>query len=205
MSTPFIPVPKTAQVQIVFTQQGQRVENVLHVTGAADFDVAALTAIYPDIHDWWNAAGKGMASNTVQPVLCIATAMHSASAPGIETDMSGEPAGTRTSPALPMNVTAAIAEHTGLRGRSYNGRIYHVGMTADMVVGSTLTSAMIAALLGSYNYLKANMTAATRPLSIVSKRSLKAWRTTGVATVVTSLSVDATTDSQRRRLPGRGR
>jgi hypothetical protein len=201
----FQAAPKSAMVQLVMVEQGQRVENVFHVSAPTDFDVPMLSLIPPEIKSWWAAQGHLARSTEVAPTLIIVTALHSVGAPAIEVDWSDGVTGADVAQALPMNVTVAVSLHTGIRGRSFNGRLYHIGLTAAMVVDSQLQEVMKPIILSQYQNLVSRLAGLETPMSILSRVSGKALRATAIATVVTTVTLDGTLDSQRRRLPGRGR
>lgn len=113
----------------------------------------------------------------------------------------------------PNNVTLAVKWGTGLAGRSFRGRTYHIGLvitqvdTNDNVVASELN-----AIVGAYDALRTALDNATLGVEmvVVSRYSgvdanhKPIPRVTGITTPISGVSADPVTDSQRRRLPGRG-
>ena len=201
----FIPVPKTARVQMIFTQQGQSIENVYHVRNPAVYDIPALLAVAGVFLNWHNTQLRTTQPSTVVLQRVIVTSLETASAPGIE-DVSGLPLpGINGANQLPMNVTLAMRENTVLRGKSFRGRVYHIGLIPAAVIGSTVDSVYLAGLITIYNFLVSQLITAGFNLAVVSYRTARAFRAVGVPTDVLAFTADSTTDSQRRRLPGRGR
>lgn len=205
MPLPFQAAPNTARIELIFTQDGQRVENVFHITYSSFFTTGHLYEAINAFRDWWAADGKGYASSAVKPTLIVAASLQDATAPTVEASLDADPVGTRTSPAMPMNVTVAVGLRTALRGRSYRGRIYHVGLTEDMIAFSVLLPVYVTDLVANYNALRATLAPYGFALAVLSRVNGGVRRTVGVSTPVESITVDAFLDSQRRRLPGRGR
>lgn len=203
---PFIPVPHTASVQMIFTQQGQRVENVFHVRKGAEWTTIQMDDLALVFIDWWNTNIRTHLADGVKLVNVIVTSLESAVAPGIEQTGGLPIASPTTLSPLPMNVTLAVKLQTALRGRSYRGRSYLVGLPASVVTGSTVDAGYLATLRTAYGQLVSDIGDAGDgwELVIVSRVHNKEPRTEGVAVTVNGVSIDSTTDSQRRRLPGRG-
>jgi len=184
------------------TWAGQRVANVLgftHLFGWAD---EAILALGDALVAWVNDHLKAQASNQVGYVQWVLTDLSSAGHPSIVVPQVSQ--GTLTSPSMPNNVTAVISEHTAFSGRSFRGRIYHVGLTESQCVNSQLSPGVDTDLLAAYNPLLSGAVAAAGTLAILSRQFGGSIRPTLVSTPVTHLTMDTTLDSQRRRLPGRG-
>jgi len=201
----FIPVPNVCQLESFYTSGGQQMENVFHLQQDTPFDLSRLEDACTDLETWINANWHGVASEDISWVGARATSLESDSAPSFEPTIAEPVDGTITSPILPLNCAAVISWKTALRGRSYRGRTYHVGLTESTVDNSTINSTMRGGLVTAYLALLAVFVADDLQPVIVSRYHDLAPRTTGVATAITSLACDDTVDSQRRRLPGRGR
>lgn len=200
----FIPVPNTCRVELVFSQEGQFCENVFHVKQAAPFDAAALASVAAAFVSWHGANLKTMQVSTCSLIKIIATALDSESAPGIEYATGLPVVGTRGNAAMPMNVTVAVKWLTALRGKSFRGRSYHIGLDDQDVTLSALPPASVSAMRGAYFPLIAATAGWVPGLVVVSYRTNNEDRMTGLASEILDCSVDSTVDSQRRRLPGRG-
>jgi len=113
--------------------------------------------------------------------------------------------GDNSSEMAPMNVTVAVKLVTGLRGRSFRGRIFVVGLTKTSMNGDTLTGDAVNNWKGIYESLLAEKIEAGDPgWCVVSRWQNLLPRAEGLATPIVSVEVDPTVDSQRRRLLGRG-
>lgn len=206
MPYPFVPVPETAKFELVFTFQGEVVENVYHVTHPGGWTEGTLNAKCSDIYDWWvsNLRAQHPTSATFERIL--ATDQSSQFGPRVEWVDSLPSAGTKNNTGiLPNHVTVAVKWLTGSRGRSYRGRTYHFGLTGSDTSGNNLQSATRTALLTAYeNLLTAVAGSGSDHLVVASRMLGGAPRAVGVATNITAAEINAVLDSQRRRLPGRG-
>ena len=202
---PFVPVPTTGEFHMIFTQDGQVVENVFHVQFELGPTAEDLEGAAEVLKDWWNTELRpSCATNlTLQRI------------EGVDiSDQAGEAivysgglpltGGASGATAFPNHVTFAVKWGTGLRGRSYRGRTYHLGLTENSVTGNTIGGASITTFLAAYGALIEDLSTEDYTLVVASKYHNKGPRTTGVATPILSCSIDPTVDSQRRRLPGRG-
>jgi hypothetical protein len=123
--------------------------------------------------------------------------------------------GALTAQPMPNNVAACISIRTAQRGRSFRGRNFVAGLTRDTVTNSEFTPAVAPLLEGIYNGLRVCASEAGWHQSVVSRyhgftlvagKKVPTPRTVGIATPATNaIMVDSVVDSQRRRLPGRGR
>lgn len=200
----FIPVPDVAMVELVFRQDGQVCENTLYFQGAASWDATNLTTLAEEVRDWWIAGPRLDTSDTVGLTSVKATSLASQSAPGVEVTDLLPADGTEVSPPLPNNVTQAVTFVTALRGRSYRGRNYRVGLTEAMVVANQVDVGYTTSWVGFYQTLDTDVTVNSAQHVVVSRYENNVPRATGVATPVVSYKADRVIDSQRRRLPGRG-
>jgi hypothetical protein len=185
--------------------QGQQVESVFHVDSGDPWTVDHLTSMAQLFKDWWNGHIKTIEIEDVSLNSILATDLSTETGASIEYTTGMPIPGTGSGTALPNNVALAIHWSSGLRGRSYNGRTYHFGLVASMVVGSTMYGPSLTAIEAAYQALLTAVNATADNLCVLSRYHNKAKRTEGIGTEILSLSIDATVDSQRRRLPGRGR
>ncbi len=201
----FVPAVNCCRVEMVFSCEGQIVENVYHVAVGATPTPTIMTNIAAAFKTWWHTHLVAMEPTAVSLNLIRVTDLDDEFAPGIEY-VSGLPeTGSNVTLPAPMNVTVAIKWVTGNRGRSFRGRTYHVQLRVDQYTSSTLNGTNAADLKTNYDFLRTDIATAGWQLSVLSTRHNKANRVTGLVTFITGVSVDPTLDSQRRRLPGRGR
>ena len=201
---PFQPAPEIVQVEMRFTQEGQKLENVYHVARDDSDSPAARLAVAAFFYDWWVAEMQPLvaAEVTLREIFC--------------TDLSTEAGGTSTfvpttttgganvNGPMPLNVTLAVSARTSKSGRSYRGRSYFVGLTRNVVAGSLVTGAAVAAIQAAYNALQSTYIEQGQ-LVVLSRRHAGDLRPVALGEPITTwVVVDNAVDSQRRRLLGRG-
>lgn len=202
----FIPVENTAQVRMQFLYAGQRCENVYHVENTGAWDVASLQDLGDAFIDWWDTELKAFMPATGSLEQVVLRDLTTEAGIAVERTTGLPLVGTNGSPQLPNNVTVAVKWSTGLAGRSFRGRTYHIGMPENSTVDNTVSSGPLADLLAAYDAL-IGVPPAVNPdysLVVVSLFHANAPRVAGVTTPILDSSIDPTIDSQRRRLPGRG-
>ena len=200
----FVPVPNVGKAEMVFRGNNVIMENVFHVQYAATPDSTDLLNTLDVLRSWWNTNLKSSVPTAISLVNLINTDQTSQTGPRVE-DTTGLPiAGTSGSEPLAHNVTVAVRLLTEKRGRSFRGRSYFVGLSETTVQYNSLVGAFQTTLLNAYSQLLVDLSAAGTPLVVASRQFDNQPRVIGVATPVTSVFIDPTVDSQRRRLPGRG-
>lgn len=202
MPVPFVPCPRTAQVNMRYEEAGEKVENVYHFLGASDWTSTLLAALAVAMIGWENTNMKVFRANNT--ILDLAYAIDLSVNDGAW-DVSVTPVqGTRTSPNLPNNCSWAVKWITAQRGRSFRGRTYHIGMTEDMLQGGSqeITTTTATNMLAAYRTLLTTTWPNSAVPVVRSIRHNNAYRTTGVMTPITDATYsDLVIDSQRRRLP----
>lgn len=212
---PTILVPSTVMVEMVYVQHSQRVENVFHVKVPAGAPTLTdLLNIRNVFMDWYQAAAGGnlrsQQSSTVSLALVRCASLHAVGAP-VHEYVPNPPVGGALGGAYFGYVTLAVKWGTGLGGRSYRGRTYHVGLTAGIDAAGLISAANAAAIQTAYNLLPTKLTAAGYTLVVASKYSgvqmVNGYRRgiprpVGITTPITSCSVERGTDTNRhRKLP----
>lgn len=202
----FIAVPNVSQFQMVFTYDSQRCINTIHVQHVSGWLQANQITVAGVLKDWWNSSIKPIAPPTLSLIQIDYRDLSTYDGVG-GTYVTGLPsAGLSSFAQLPNNVTLAVALKTARRGRSYRGRLYHLGLDESEVTGNQVLPGIITQLSDAYGDLMDNVNNVPDcTLVIVSRYSNKTPRLAGVATPVTGITVEPTIDSQRRRLPGRGK
>lgn len=202
---PYIPVPNTAQVELVMNWQGQIVQNVLHYVKASPWDITQLTELCQACASDWDASLQALMPTTLSLIEVAAIDMSAQDAESVTYSTNLPLVGTNVSPSMPNNVAVCITKRTAKRGRSFRGRIYHPGLIDAYVTGNTVNADAVSGLVSAYSqFLSQGLTGDEANLCVVSRYSNNQPRSEGVATLVTNLTCDGVVDSQRRRLPGRG-
>lgn len=203
---PFIPVPNGVQAEMRYTQDGQKVENVFWFIrdDAVDPETSAQD-IATFLLDWWNNSIKTLQASAVSLREIYVTDQSAANGFAYTLTAGLPAAGANVNEPLPNGVTACVSLRTALRGRSYRGRSYFIGLTENNVLGNTLGAQFVTALLAAYDSLVTDSTLNGYPLAVCSRFSGGNPRPSGILTQVRdALLIDSVVDSQRRRLPGRG-
>jgi hypothetical protein len=191
---------------MVYTWDGQVVENTFHYHYPTAVSEGMMLTLAGELSLWWQAHCQDGAPGTFVLTKILVTDLTSQSGGAIEyvTDLplAGSGAGTY----LPNNVALAIKWLTGQRGRSYRGRTFYMPIPSGFVSGNTVNSSGLSIIHDIFEALFALSGTEGLPEMVVASRyHNKAPRTTGVSTLITGFGINSTVDSQRRRLPGRGR
>lgn len=196
-----------AQVDVLQRWDGQEVENTLYFFSTVPITPLSLDDLAINMRDRWQTEMLPLQSSQVAFFAVSVThltpvpAMFAIS-PALTPNIGGD-----SNPASPNNVTLAISFQTGLSGRSYRGRNYWIGLTEPNVFNSTVASGLRASIVAAYaTMIGVDSVATNWTWCIYSRYVNNVPRETGLAQDVTSVAIlDDVVDSQRRRLPGRGR
>jgi len=201
---PFQPVPQTVRVEPVYLYDGQICTNITHYKYEVPVDAAELALFAAAwINEWVTNIKVAQPTNVTLTAVKV-TDLSSEFAPGVEFVGALPQNGSLTGVGLPNNVTVAVRLLTALRGRSYRGRSFHIGVRNTDTLLNQITATFANLLLTGYNAQRQISTTQSYQQVVVSRYEGGVLRAEGVATPVTSVQVDRTIDSQRRRLPGRG-
>lgn len=205
----FQPVPNGVQTSLIYQWGGQICENVLGWHANAGFNATELQALDVSVAANWKAHIAPVTSNLVTLLRVEGVNLGEATGP-VDTTLPIAPAvGGLAGASVPNNVTLAIAIRTPLRGRSYRGRIFHVGLAELQLADSTHVDSsegvtILSAWRAFVNAVQTDIPAAL--FSVISRRNDGVERPFGVVTPYSDFYLaDNALDSQRRRLAGRGR
>jgi len=206
MPLPF--VPNGVKVQIYFQLSGQLAMNDLWFIGPdAEPDFTTVNDLISTVESWVTDQYLPLVCDTVTLTKIVGRAMTSATG-AIATRFNGLNAGAVATEQAPNNVAPAISFGTGLGGRSTHGRNYIVGTPNAAIDVNTLDPAFIGGFTDAYAQLLPGGLDDPTPFnwSVVSYYSGGAVRGTPFSWPVRSVGfTDNVVDSQRRRLPGRGK
>jgi|SRR5215216_223440 len=203
----FIEAPGVVKAQIIFDASSQKVENVYHILSGAGVALADLDRIQGKLATWLTTNWKPNSSSGVSCALMVLNDESVENGVGKEYIINPAIVGSAAGGNLPLHNTVAIKWSTGLTGRSFRGRTYHVGLVPGHISGNQLSGGFAGTLGTMYNALKTTLSGGgtVDKLVVVSRCNNNVWRSTAVVTEITGASVDINVDSQRRRLTGRGR
>lgn len=191
----------------------QQVENTLYIQNDSAWDTSSLTGLASNMRDWWAADYSDLVSNQCTLNEVVVTDLTTESS-GQSVIAGGGINGIQTAARVANNVTATVSFRTGARGRSFRGRNYIAGLTTFAFDDANhLTEDFVADMIAQYGNIITAILPAGQTWVVFSRFSgidptthRPIPRVAGVATAVTTVTVvDNIADSQRRRLPGRGR
>lgn len=192
--------PEVCRVTMKFGRDTREELNTFHVWNPLGWNVDDLPVLAGVFRDWWNTSYKAQQHSNV----CLNTVQCRVYDPAdpLSYDLFVNPAicgGISTGEPAPASVTLAVSLRTNLAGRRYRGRFYAVGITDaatqpdDRASSSFVTSVGVAGAALITAVLNAGWGL------VVFHRDNNTF--TNYVTCV----VENILDSQRRRLPGRGR
>ena len=204
---PFQPCPTVIQARIVASLDNQDCENVLHFKQpTGDITFSTLLSLGGDILSWLSSQIAPLVTSDVafrKIVLRDLSLVDGASA-----EMTGlGVSGSADLPTLPNNVAYVMSLRTGISGRSFRGRAYMFGIPESVVVNNDVDIVYTDAAVAAWSALITTGAIGTTYLwSVLSRRNGGSLRPEGLGFAITQVTVvDTVVDSQRRRLPGRGK
>lgn len=194
-----IPLLPAIQVQVRGLYFGQLVENVWYCSTTLTTPTAeSLTTIAGIFQTAYASIQLPLSQDYSVNEIYL---RYLGDAAGPETTYFVSPAqtGGNASPGLPGNVAFCVRLKTTSPGRSGRGRKYFCGLTEADVTANQLSVDVANDLVDAIGILISNLDGAGFPLAIAS------FTTSTVSIVTQAGYFDLNLDSQRRRLPGRGR
>lgn len=195
----FIETPNTCVAAFLVLGGPDTQVNTLWFEGTGPFTPADLDGLGILLVDWWHDEIAPFMADDFYLSGIRLTAQDSESAPSLI--VTAADSGLVASPPLPNNVSATVTFRTALRGRSFRGRNYVIGLCEDQVSGNIVNNSVVLGYLDAYD--KINGLIVGEPLVpvhvVCSHFALNAARPVGVTTPVTSYDMDAFIKTQRRR------
>jgi hypothetical protein len=203
---PFIPTADTARVAVEMRLDGQEIINTLWFTLFGGFTLETLDQLAAIVAVEWGDNIMPQLSEDLSLVAVTATDQESATAPSFTEVIAPPVAGGIEAESEPNSVAACVTFLTSQRGRGGRGRNYLAGVPSVAVVNNTLASTFMNNIIAAYEEMNTVWAAQSFNHAIVSFQEEGAPTfIAGVPKLVTGYRfADATVDSQRRRLPGRG-
>lgn len=202
---PFVPFFNAVQANLVYLMGGQRMENTFTFQLETQPTVAQMTDLATALHTFYTNHLKSSLTSAIALSEIVIVGLWAQNAPGYTLVISPVEPGTASGVPAPYNVAYCASLKTNLRGRNYRGRKYVPGLPGTVFgSASNIDAAVAAAINAALAWLLTPANIADFIWCIASRWLNKSPRATGVLTGVTAVSGDLTSDSQRRRLPGRG-
>lgn len=190
--------------------EGQEILNTTHwiIRGGGVWTPVIMDQLGDAYADWWGTNMQGLTVAGYVKSEIVITQLAVNGFQRIITD--GLPlSGSLVGDGLPLNVAACVTLSTGRSGRAGRGRFYAGCLGEGATTGSRFSAGFVNSINSAFDAL-VNLEAVSGDpqfaLVVYSTELNSLPRPTGLATEVTSAYLrDNVVDSQRRRLPGRGR
>lgn len=203
----FVPALGVGKYEMRGLLSGQKVQNDLFFYLGSNPSDADFTDWGINLATWYVENVIPSLTTNYQYVETYITDLSSATAPTFSLPVTpgaitGEDSGTQ----VPNNVALCVSFRTNGRGKSARGRNFISGWTSSKVIGNVFQSAAVNAMDTAYNALLELASTEGVEWVVLSTISGGAPRSSGLKQPVTGVVItDTNADSQRRRLPGRGR
>lgn len=200
----FIPAPNAVRLCLQMVWASQIVEICLGFLNSGSVGLTELTDLTDDMEAWRVAELVPLLSADIGFTQWYGTVLTTATAPTYVLPITVSTVGGVALSSVPNNVALVTTFQTALRGRSYRGRVYTPGICeVEMETSTTMTAAIAAAVNDAYAAINGSI-AGSWAHCIISYQNNNVLRTTAARTPVNAYRTLVGTDSQRRRLEGRG-
>lgn len=197
-------VTNTVQIELRFFMGNNNAQNTLHALASATPGVEDLNLLGAEIATWLETEWAPLASSDWTATEVVLTSLDSITGPRISIPISPPIPGEVIVPAAPANVTIAIKEDIGIRGRGTAGRIFWVGFAQTQVDTNLVDSSVATAILVALNNLATTISGMIgfEGLCVPHKTVAGVHPNPASSTVVQRfLLTNLSTDSQKDRLP----
>jgi len=203
---PFQPVGNGAEVVIKGQNQGEECVTTFGALGIVNWTGTMLENFVADVATAWQTYILPILPTSYTAFEVVGTGLRTASDFTFTYSYGGGAAGTRTGNPMPNNVSLAIARKSNLAGRSNRGRIFWPGFCENDVLGNAIVGTFASTILSALgNFTTDAETSGNFALGVITRYSNNVLRNPAVVIITPTWAiVDATVDSQRRRLPNRG-
>lgn len=191
--------PLVVRANLVFRAYTRHFINSLHFSDASGWDLAKMQDLSDELKAWWDSPYGDQMSNQVQLEQVQVRLLDPLNPLALDDTVGLPIGGANPNIHEPFNVTSTISWRTGLAGRKFRGRNYVVGLCENNTnEDDTVSSDTVIALSAAAQNLLTR--AATLAANLVVFHLAN-----NTFTPVISYVIENIIDSQRRRLPGRGR
>jgi hypothetical protein len=208
MSTPYPPPnnPLVCLVRMVYKRDNREFLNTFHVSKATAWTGPQMAALLTAVATWYQDYYKAVIPNDVTLTQLQARKLDPLDPLAEDAFITSGGAGTRGGPTEAGNVSITMSERTGLAGRRFRGRMYVPGVIeSDVTTDDRVGSALVAGLSAAISQLIAAMVANSWALGVFHRPGLVPSTWDNTITEVLFYVIENILDSQRRRLPQRGR
>lgn len=202
----FVPTSNVCRAEIRMTYDGQQIENTLYFQSEGGFTEERLGLVGEDLILWWNQSLAPSLVVDCQLREVYVVDLSSETAPAVTSTPPTVSTGALDTAGIAGNVALCVSFRTAARGRSARGRNYVSGTARNSWTESRIDPAIANQILIAYRSFLGTGAPEDSVWGVVSTQHNKLPRTAGLFQPITAVTlVDMVADSQRRRLPGRGR
>jgi hypothetical protein len=202
----FVPAANTALVQHVGVLDEQEIINTLHIRATGGWNGTTLAALAVTQAAWYTAHVVTLMGPlyTYAHTTCTDQAVDGG-AQAIDNSLAGATGGFSGN-TLPNNCAFCVSFRTARTGRSNRGRNYVPALPEQQVARPNhMSLTYVSAIVAAYQQLLIPSTAGGEWVVVSRQHNKVVLSVANVEPITSVLAVDDTIDSQRRRLPGRGR
>src|SRR5690349_10322329 len=206
---PHYPPPNNPQVvkaALIFARDTRELVNTFHFSRLSGWDTPRMRQLARDLVTWWTSLYRQAVPSAVSLVQVQIRLYDLANPLAVDWPVSPAVPGVRSGPPEAGNVSLTISERTGLAGRAHRGRVYVPSIAEADVPGNDIASSSLIALLAT---AAANLifgfTTSEGIWGVFHRPNITPHPLDNKIDNVTSYVIEDIIDSQRRRLPGRGR
>ncbi len=201
----FQSVPDTAQVNVVFSQNFEVMQNSFYAEHPGGYNLADLQALADAIDIVIDSIWKVRLPDECEYLRTDVRGLDTENDLVATADANSGPGDEVSSP-LPNNVTLAIKKSSGLTGRSARGRTYWPALPQDKLNPAnenTLTTSYVTNIVAAVDSIRGTINGVgTWEAVLVSRFSAGAKRALGVTFPwVSTENVNTVIDTQRGRMP----
>jgi len=191
--------PLVCRVSIIGSRDTREIVNTFHVANNTPWTLTQMAQLATDTQNWINTSLKGMVPPQYSFNQISVRQYDPVTPQAYDLSISPPIVGTRGAVAEAGNVTVTMSLRTGLAGRKFRGRMYTPGIDeSDVNTNDTIKSGLVAGLAAATQAFLTYLFTGTRAPVIFHKSS-------NTFTQIIGYAIENILDSQRRRLPGRGR
>lgn len=197
--------PEVCKVSLIMTQDTRTFVNTFHVDKVTEWTLPEMITLAGEVRDWYVNFYRAAVPSQVS-LLQVQVRKYDPIAPlAYDLNVSPPSPGIRGGSPTPRNASVTTSWRTGLAGRRFRGRIYLPGVNEpDAGDDDRISSALVNLLVSA---------AAELILGALTQGVLTVFHPPkdpptpydNTSTDVLTAVVENIIDSQRRRLPGRGR
>lgn len=198
---------RVCEVHVRGSLDNQRVENTLYFQHSTDINLDNLALLASDLIGYVRTDWLAQLPASYQLRELYLVDLTTATSESYTIPAEPEDIGRLFGVALPNNVTFTVTFITAARGRSFRGRNYWPCLTEADVTNNQLSEARAGLIRNIYTFMVGDSTVSSNwTWGVFSRYQNKVQLNNGVFTACQSARYsDTVVDSQRRRLPGRGR